>query len=319
MALPRSSDFRESIYGLSVTAIVPCYNSASYLAETLNSIIAQSYENLCIIAIDDGSSDDTRRILEKFRECGKIKLLWHEGNCNRGVAATMNLGVEAAESDLVAFLDHDDLWYPDKIKRQVEVFLQNPEVDLVYTNGDVIDEHGNRKYAILQPSHIETNLPERLLLDCYIKSCSMVMVTRSALMKVGCFKAHILTTDHDMWLRLQESTNLYYLEDRLMAYRVHSTQSSHKRRLWEDGFLILTDAMKRFPYTRSIRRKRLAVLHYRLAEHDLKNGKRFKTAGNLIMSCFYDPVRSVDYVMTSCRESMKRFLKKYRHAKVPHS
>lgn len=309
MALPRSSDFKESPSGLSVTAIVPCYNSAPYLAETLNSILAQSYENLFIIAIDDGSSDDTRRILEKFRECGKIKVLWHEGNCNRGVAATMNLGVEAAESDLVAFLDHDDLWYPDKIKRQVEVFLQIPQIDLVYTNGDVIDEHGNIKYAVLQPSHIETNLPERLLLDCYIKSCSMVMVTKTALKRVGCFKEHMLTTDHDMWLRLQESSNLYYLEDRLMAYRVHSTQSSHKRRLWEDGFLILADAIKRFPYTESVKRKRLAVLHYRLAEHDLKIGKRFKAAGNLLMSFFYDPVRSVNYAMTSCRKTIKRCFK----------
>jgi len=281
---------------LSVTAILPCYNSARFLEQTLDSILGQSYPDVSVIAVDDGSTDDTPQVLGKYLASGRLKMFSHEGNRNRGVAASMNLGLEMASSDLIAFIDHDDVWYPDKIRRQVEVFEQTPEVDMVYTNGDVINQYGKKMYSILGPSHRESNRPENLLLDCYIKSCSMVMVARKAMEKAGRFKEHLLPTDHDMWLRLQEVATLHYLSDCLIGYRVHATQSSHKRKLWEDGFIILADALKRFPYSRAAAKKRLAVLHYRLAEHDLRSGKRIRSARNFLLSLYLDPARSLKHL-----------------------
>jgi glycosyltransferase involved in cell wall biosynthesis len=282
-----------------VTVIIPCYNSSRFLRETIDSVLQQSHAGISIVAIDDGSTDNTREILDSYG--ARVSVHTHPGYRNHGVAASLNLGLTLAATELVAFLDHDDVWYPDKVKAQVEIFEQDADVDLVYCNGHVIDETGRKKHKILGAEHCETNLAETLLLDCYIKSCSMVMVRRRVVGKVGLFNESLLPTDHDMWLRLQEVSKLHYVSDCLIGYRQHQTQSSHRRKLWEDGFSILRDAIKRYPYSRTSKKKRLAVLHYRLAEHDAKKGKYLNSAWNLLISFCFDPVRSCRYLSQSVK------------------
>jgi glycosyltransferase involved in cell wall biosynthesis len=275
----------------SITVILPCYNSSKFIDETINSILDQSYKNITIIAIDDGSTDNTRAILNKY--CKYLAIYTHEQNINKGIAASLNLGLKQAKSDLIAFIDHDDVWYPSKIQRQVEVFNKYPDVDLVYTNGDIINNSGKKLYKIYNTMHSEQNVVGNLLLDCYIKSCSTVMLTQRIVNKVGLFNESLLPTDHDMWLRIQEISKFYYISDSLVGYRVHSEQSTHKRKLWEDGFLILNDACKRYPYGSVLKSKRQAVLYYRLGEHDLKARKYISSASNFLKSFRYDPVRAI--------------------------
>lgn len=275
----------------SVSVILPCFNSVKFLDETINSILNQTFDNLTIIAIDDGSTDNTRELLDRYSNYLSVYI--HTQYANKGVAASMNLGLKHVESDLIAFIDHDDIWYPDKIRRQVEVFEQNNDVDLVYTNGDVIDDSGKIQYKILGPLHSETNNVEKLLLDCYIKSCSTVMITKRIIDKIGIFNESLLPADHDMWLRLQENSKFYYINDSLMGYRIHSGQSIQKRKLWEDGFVVLDKACRRYPYGPVLESKRKAVLYYRLGEHDLRAGKYISSACNFLMALRYDPARAM--------------------------
>ena len=274
----------------SVSVILPCYNSVRYLEETIHSILNQTYDNLTIIAIDDGSTDNTREFLDRYSNY--LSIYTHEQNANKGVAASMNLGLKHVTSDLIAFIDHDDIWYPDKIKRQVEVFEQNNDIDMVYTNGDVIDYSGKIKYKINGSLHSETSNAGKLLLDCYIKSCSMVMLTKKIIDTVGLFNESLLPTDHDMWLRILEVSKCYYINESLVGYRIHSGQSTHKRKLWEDGFIILDEACKRYPYGSILKSKRLAVLYYHLGEHDLGAGRYMSGACNLLMAFRHDPLRA---------------------------
>jgi glycosyltransferase involved in cell wall biosynthesis len=225
-----------------------------------------------------------------------VKVYCHEDNQNRGVAASLNLGLRHADADLIAFIDHDDVWYADKVERQVAVFEERTDIGLVYTNGHVIDDRGKKLYKIFRPTHREQNDPVRLLLDCYIKSCSMVMVRKKILEKAGMFNERLLTTDHDMWLRIHEVSIVSYISDCLMGYRIHPAQSILKRKLWEDGFIILKDACNRYPYGSGVRRKRRAVLHFRLGEHDLKMKKFLKGGWHLLLSFVYDPVRALKFL-----------------------
>lgn len=108
-----------------ISCIVPTYNGEGYLREALDSILAQSYRPLEVIVADDGSTDETLRVAHDYGEL--VRLV---SQANAGPAAARNLGVRSARGELVAFLDQDDLWRPDKLRRQQERFAARPELDL---------------------------------------------------------------------------------------------------------------------------------------------------------------------------------------------
>jgi glycosyltransferase involved in cell wall biosynthesis len=111
-----------------ISCIVPVYNCERYLGETLDSVLAQTYEPLEIIVVDDGSTDQTAAIAARYAP--RVHYLWEP---NAGEAAARNRGLSAARGDFVAFVDADDLWHPDKLQRQVARFVKRPEIDLCFT------------------------------------------------------------------------------------------------------------------------------------------------------------------------------------------
>ena len=247
----------------SVAVIIPCYNAARFIRKTLDSVLSQDYEPIEIIAIDDGSTDETKEILKDYSSY--VKLFFHPDSANLGQAASLNLGIKNTKADLIAFLDSDDKWYPKKIEKQVKIFKKHSDVGVVYTNGHAIDEKDNILYTLFSPSFKEENIRGKILLDCYISAgASTVMVRKKHLQSVGLFQPELHSMDHDMWIKLSEITNFYYLPEKLMAYRRHSGQKSSKREQWESGFRILKNACKRYPYDKNIIRKRYAVLYFRL-------------------------------------------------------
>lgn len=106
-----------------VSCIVPVYNGERFLAETLDSILAQTYQPLEIIFVDDGSTDDTRAIVEGYGD--RVRYLPQE---HRGIAATCNIGLRAAHGDFISFHDADDLWLPDKTEKQLALLNTRPQV-----------------------------------------------------------------------------------------------------------------------------------------------------------------------------------------------
>lgn len=116
-----------------VSIITPIFNSEKFLAETVESVIGQEYENWELILINDGSSDNSQAIALRFEEKypGKIIYLEHEGGVNKGVAATRNLGISKAKGKYISLLDSDDLWKPVMLKEQVEFLEKNPGVDVL--------------------------------------------------------------------------------------------------------------------------------------------------------------------------------------------
>jgi len=269
-----------------VDVLIPCFNGSSHVRATLDSVLSQRYDRYNVIVINDGSTDSTSAILDEYGSA--ITVLSHADMCNHGQAASLNLGLTNSRSKFVAFLDSDDIWHSNKLCRLVKFLELNQEVSLVYTNGYVIDSEGRELYPIYPDDHHEKNEPKDLLIDCYIRTPSQVMVRREVFRKAGYFKQGIIPADHDMWLRIKECANICYLNEFLIDYRQHPAQMSSSRSvaMWNDGFHVLADAMKRYNYPANIRRKRLAVLHYRLGECSLRRNSIF-------LACWYDPVRSL--------------------------
>ena len=181
-----------------VSVVIPAYNAAGYVAQAIESVLAQTYSDFEIIVIDDGSADTTRKEVERFG--GAVHYL---RQANRGVSAARNLGIRASKGRYVAFLDADDLWRPEKLELQVPCLEHEPGVGLVCSDW-ALEQNG----AVI-PSVLSMREPvksgylfPRVVRDSFLLT-STVVVERRCLEEAGFFDETIPTAeDLDLWLRL---------------------------------------------------------------------------------------------------------------------
>src|SRR5262249_49148666 len=131
-----------------VSVVIPAYNCAPLVREAIASALAQTAPPFEILVIDDGSTDDSRALIAEFGS--PVRYVWKP---NGGVSSARNRGLAEARGDLIAFLDADDLWHPDKLRRQVEVLLERPELGMLGTGiirwpGAFADDLGSRTAAV---------------------------------------------------------------------------------------------------------------------------------------------------------------------------
>lgn len=277
---------------LLVSVIVPCFNSETYVRRTIESVLAQDYPSLEVIAVDDGSTDSTLTVLSSFAD--RIRVFTHAGNRNLGQSAATNLGIEKSNGDIIAFIDSDDLWFPGKLAKQIEILRKQADVGVVYCGAIAIAPDDHILYEFSAAKSLEGNTPSQLLLDCHIQTPSQVAVRRSCLERAGCFDESLVPADHDMWLRLIELTHFHAIDEPLVGYRKHPNQISlvRERRMWKDGFRILAKARERYPYPPKVVRRRRAVLHYRLGRHYSVASKYARALTHYARALYYDPKRA---------------------------
>jgi glycosyltransferase involved in cell wall biosynthesis len=266
-----------------VSVLIPAYNAARFIGRTIESALAQTYPQVEVIVVDDCSTDETAAVVARY----PVKLIKHWRN--QGQSAAFNTAIAHASGEFVALLDADDLWSPIKLQRCVEELDRNPGALLVYTNGAAIDDQDQPKWDLLPPGH-QAPSPADLLINNVIDCPAQVVVRRREL---EYFTIGMQSNDHDMWLRLRERGPFLYLDEPLSFYRKHGSQISLRRRQWEDGFTILSAARKRFPYKNSVARRRLAVIHFRLGQWDMRNGKRVRGLWHWTVAGILDPVRAL--------------------------
>jgi glycosyltransferase involved in cell wall biosynthesis len=157
-----------------VSVIIPTYNRGYIIGKTIESVFAQSYSHLELIIVDDGSTDNTRAVIEGFG--AKIRYIYQE---NTGLAAARNTGLLAAEGEFIAFQDSDDVWLPWKLQAQVAIMRKFPELALVWTdmtavndNGEVIREkHLSTMYSVYQRIKAEEHLPHCGMVKDFLTDC----------------------------------------------------------------------------------------------------------------------------------------------------
>lgn len=215
-----------------VSVIIPTYNSEKYIAATLESVIGQTYCDLEVLIMNDGSQDRTAEIVQEYAlRDPRIKLV----NLveNRGVSAARNKGVEMASGEWIAYLDSDDLWKPNKVEKQLrfaeklqERFSTRP--DLIFTGSGFIDEDGNELASIL---HVPKKVDFKELLKQNLISCSSVLIRRCLMIKYPMPCIDDAHEDFVTWLRILKSEDIfaYGLDEPLLIYRVmKSSRSGNK-------------------------------------------------------------------------------------------
>lgn len=275
-----------------VSVIIPCYNRQDYIAETIDSVLSQTWPNIELIVVDDGCTDDSRRILESYGD--KIRLMEHPGRVNKGQSAAINVGLRVAKGEYVAILDSDDLFFPEKIEKQVLYLHSREELGIVYSNGINIDAQGKSLYSIYPPGNRRVVGPVEVLESCAFNLPSNALVRREFYSEAGFFDETLRSAqDHDMAIRLTEHGGAGYMDEVLWAYRRHGESVSRTRTLerWHNGFIILENACKRYPYPLKTRLRRRAVLHFRIGQCLMLEKNYLKALFHFSNAGLHDPVR----------------------------
>ncbi len=204
-----------------VSVIIPTYNRANILGQAIKSVLAQTYSDYELIVIDDGSTDDTRKIIEAFS--GKVLYLWQS---NKGVSSARNHGIRMSRGDYIAFLDSDDSWSHDKLDLQVKYLDSHPGVGLVFADAVLEHENGGefQKRSDLVYRGGSPSLKHLLLANPI--PCLTVMVRRQCLDEVGLFDESLtIGEDYDLWLRVSKRCHIGHIGKVLAHYRVHSSNA----------------------------------------------------------------------------------------------
>jgi glycosyltransferase involved in cell wall biosynthesis len=206
-----------------VSVIIPAYNRAYILGEAIDSVLSQKFKDLELIVVDDGSDDETEKVVSSYTH--RLTYIYQE---HRGVSAARNRGIEHAQGDYLAFLDSDDLWLKDKLYLQMKFMESHPEVLICYTE-EIWIRKGVRVNPMKKHRKYSGMIFEHCLPLCII-SPSSVLIARSLLEKIGGFDEELeACEDYDLWLRISAQYPVYLIDAPLIVKRGgHADQLSKK-------------------------------------------------------------------------------------------
>lgn len=209
-----------------ISVVMPVYNSGEYLKIALESVLAQTYTNFEIIAINDGSTDKSLDVLEYFaKQDQRIKVI---NQANQGIVKTLNTGVQVASGEFIARMDADDVCLPERFEKQIQYLRQHLEVAVVGTEYILINDLGMRISKVGLPAQHEAIDASNLVGHCSLSHPS-VMFRKALFDRVGGYREKFKAAqDLDLWLRMAEVGELANLGEALMLYRIHDDSISGK-------------------------------------------------------------------------------------------
>jgi len=244
-----------------VSVIIPAYNKAEYTCRTVDSVLAQTYPDIEIIVVDDGSTDQTASVKAGYGD--RINYI-HKSN--GGACSARNEGIRRAKGEYVAFLDCDDLYCVGKIRRCVDYLEQNPRFGFVYTAAYFIDENDEIVGLYDHPRSQEGSIAFKLILGNFVCN-STVLVRRTVLQEAGFFDEKIFTpADWDMWLRLSEVTQAGFLKKPLIKYRVTDNYTFNRlEQARQEELYVIEKFFRNHPTQGILKKRALSNYHLRFA------------------------------------------------------
>jgi len=228
-----------------VSVVIPAFNSAKFISDTIKSVLNQTYTNFEIIVIDDGSTDNTVSILNSLSKNDK-RINYHIMSHSGRPAIPRNFGIEKSKGEFIAFLDADDIWDKNKLAKQIAEFEKHPDYIFLYsmsvTFGNVTLFSPN--YEVLPLLHKAVKTGNDLLIIGNSITCSSVLVKKESLQKVNGFDEDErlkAVEDYDLWIKLSKLGTFGFIPRILTHYRIHSTQSSADWQTKQERLKYLSD------------------------------------------------------------------------------
>lgn len=226
-----------------VSVVIASYNMANYLPLAIRSALDQTYPNVEVLVIDDGSTDETGAIVKPMLADTRLRYIHLQ---HAGQASAKNHGVRESRGGFVAFLDADDYWHAGKLERQMRLF-DRPSVGVVYSRVTYVDEYGV-EHGASDNALSRGRICGPLLITNFI-AFGTTVVRRECFERLGSFdETFRMGVDYDLWLRFSTQYEFDYLDDPLLYYRIWSGQMSNNcRNRYLSGIRIMEKFLKRFP------------------------------------------------------------------------
>jgi len=264
-----------------VSVVIPAYNTASYIAETLDSVFGQTFKDYEVIVVNDGSPDtpEFETALAPYQD--RLIYLKQE---NRGPGAARNLGIRRARGEFVAFLDGDDVWEPTYLERQLGMFRERPFLDLVYCDtryfggSPAVGKTFMEQHSLAAEVTFQTLVPHQCGM---LTSC--VLARKRAVVEAGLFGERFLRAeDRDLWLRLaHRGGKLAYQRVVLARRRIHpGGLTVHRARMNEDEVGVLKNLLRELPLNDSDKALVQDEIMKQETEILIAEGKRHVIAGD---------------------------------------
>ncbi len=285
-----------------VSVIIPTYNCADYIAQTLEGIFHQTFQDLEVIVVDDGSTDRTREIVAGYP---RVCLISQQ---NAGVCAARNRGIREAKGRFICLIDHDDYWFPDKLARQIEAMDNYPDSGVIYTDFTLwFPEQGvfPEVWSLHKPVAGNPVDPDysgwiyhQLLLDCWVLT-STALFRSTVFQDCGGFdEALPYSEDWELWLRICRKYQFTKLRYASTLYRQHPQQGNRKVRAVDYRTRLLTQASRQWGLCSQDNRcissqrfkKQLASYHADFGFHHLKAGNMGTATRALLQAWLIDPL-----------------------------
>ncbi len=232
---------------MKISIITASYNYEKYIEETINSVLNQSYNNWELIIVDDGSSDNSIKIIKKFCEKdNRIKLYTHENNQNKGLKETLLLGISKAQSNWVVFLESDDLITADYLKKKIDIIQKYPQVGLIFND---VQLFGDEKKVYINTPIFKSNhnflLKKRYPCNIFwdlnvsnkILTFSTLMVKKSLLNNENFDTPVDKLLDWWLYIHITYQNEVYYIPEKLTLWRLHKNSYISKNRKKTNFFL----------------------------------------------------------------------------------
>lgn len=269
-----------------ISVIIPVYNGEKYIKEAIGSVLRQTYQDFELIIIDDTSTDKSYATIEMFRNKypDKIKAIKHDQN--KGCpAASRNTGIKVAKGHYIAFMDQDDMWHIDKLKKQLEVIEKSPKVGLVVTNAQVYDNKSKR-YLGCNWKTIEklssVNKTQRLLKRNFILTGSMALIKKEFFDKYGLLDENFkIADDYDLWFRISQHYQIYLIAEPLTVWRKTGTSTSfNEKNMLTDTVYFYEKRRKEGFVSDNLGYYCVRLANFYLAEKKIKQAKEYYQRAN---------------------------------------
>ena len=214
-----------------ISIITASYNYADLISQTIESVIQQTYKNWELIVIDDGSSDNSREVIQKYcDECPKIKLVTHENQKNKGLCETIKLGCQLSKGEYVAFLESDDIWHENHLQQKIKILDKYSGLPVIFNAVELfgdkksqsrLDEYFTFQKFFLKKQTYPSNLFNYFLFINLIPTFSCVLIKKAILENLDFnapFQPHL---DWFLWMQIAYTNELYYIDLPLTKWRIH--------------------------------------------------------------------------------------------------
>lgn len=216
--------------GHMVSVIIPVYNGEKYLAEAIESVLAQTYRPIEVIILDDGSTDNSADIAKRYTSAR------YHFQYNLGLSAAQNQGVNIAQGSFISFLDSDDIWVPDKLTQQMNAFNANSNLDMVFGHVEQFLSPELKEKSQTFPGHAEEIMPGY--------STGTMLIKRDVFLRVGLFDTQWRVGDFIDWYSkaIEQGLKGLMLPDVLMKRRIHTNNMGIREHKHQTDYLRILKA-----------------------------------------------------------------------------